>query len=84
MSRTDIPQPVPAHPRGRRLARRCRLLAARLRAVLWRCVMLFGVDFGKDFACALGATAAAGVVLLILSVALDEPLTELIRAHLGL
>ncbi|WP_223733402.1 hypothetical protein [Streptomyces purpurogeneiscleroticus] len=77
-------QPASACPRGRRLARRCRLLIARLRAVLWRCVTLFGVDFGKGFAYTIGATAATGVVLLVLSVALDEPLTELIRAHLGL
>ncbi|MEU6120243.1 hypothetical protein ABZ840_37605 [Streptomyces sp. NPDC047117] len=84
MSRPDIPQPIPARPRGRPLARRCRVLAARLRAALWRCVTLYGVDFGKGFACKAGMLTAAGVGLYFVRLWLGVPLDVLIRARLGL
>ncbi|WP_223737461.1 hypothetical protein [Streptomyces purpurogeneiscleroticus] len=81
----DISQPVPACSRGRRLARRCRILAARLRAALWRCVVRFARDdFGKAvrYGLGLGAVKVAGWCLL--SLWLDVPFTVLVRARLGL
>ncbi|MEU7484860.1 hypothetical protein [Streptomyces sp. NPDC042319] len=80
MSRTDISQPVPASPRGRR----CRVLVARLRAALWRCVTLYGVDFGKGAARMVGGLVVTVACLFVLSMVLDVPFTVLIRAHFGL
>lgn len=85
MSRTDIPQPVPACPRSRRLTRRCRILAARLRAALWRCIVHCARDeFGKAvrYALGLGAVQVAGWFLL--SLWLDVSFEALVRAYLGL
>ncbi|MDQ0904693.1 hypothetical protein QFZ22_000678 [Streptomyces canus] len=85
-------QPSPGHQaavpartsRSRRLARRVRIIAARIRAIAWKLVKLSGEEFVKGFANKAGAVTALVLGAVAVAYALGIDPADAVRRVLGM
>jgi hypothetical protein len=76
---------LPTRPdRRRRLARRLRTIAARMRAIAWKLVKLSGEEFVKGFANKAGAVTALVLAVLIVAHVLGVDPADAVRRILGM
>ncbi|MGV2916339.1 hypothetical protein [Streptomyces alfalfae] len=80
MSPSDAPQPTPEPSRSSRLARRLRIIGARLRALAWNAVKITGEEAIKGFGNKAGSFLAIALAVIVLAVFLGISPTTLLRA----
>ncbi|MFG3480130.1 hypothetical protein ACGF3K_33630 [Streptomyces sp. NPDC047980] len=70
--------------RSRRLIRRLRVIAARIRAIAWKAVKLSGEEFVKGFANKTGALAALALSVIVVAHVLGVDPADAVRRMLGM
>jgi hypothetical protein len=75
----------PVRPdRSRRLIRRLRVIAARIRAIAWKAVKLSGEEFVKGFANKTGGLAALALSVIVVAHMLGVDPADAVRRMLGM